>query len=109
MGRGLHQVEQASGNVALMAQLMAGGQHDTALASAARYGTDRWIEEIEAVVERVLRTSVFAGLADARGLARVVCAAFIGLQLYDGIDPTGGAAALETLSRLAALADAIDG
>lgn len=108
VGRELHRTEQASGNVALMAQLMAGGQHDPALAVAARYGMDRWIGEVDAVVERVLRTSVLAELADARGLARVVCAGFIGLELYDGIDPTGGAAALETLSQLAALADAVD-
>lgn len=108
VGRELHEAEQASGNVALMAQLMAGGQHDPALAAAARYGMDRWIGEIETVVERVLRTSVLAGFADARGLARTVCASFIGLELYDGIDPAGGATALETLSQLAVLADAID-
>lgn len=109
VGRDLHETEQASGNVALMAQLMAGGQHDAALAAAARYGMDRWVAEIEPVIARVLRDSVLAGSADVRGLARVVCAGFIGLELYDGVDPDGGVAALETLSQLALLADAIDG
>lgn len=109
VGRQLHEAEQASGNVALMAQLMAGGQHDPALAAAARYGMDRWTAEIETVVARVLRTSVLSGFADAPGLARTVCASFIGLELYDGVDPAGGATALETLTHLAVLADAIDG
>ena len=109
VGRELHAAEQASGNVAIMAQLMAGGQHDTALASAARYGMDRWIAEIEQVVDRVLRSSVLADLAEARGLARAVCASFIGLELYDGVDPDGGTDALDALTRLAVLADAIDG
>lgn len=109
VGRALHAAEQASGNVALMAQLMAGGQHDPRLAAAARYGMDRWIAEIESVVERVLRTSVLADIADARGLARVVCAGFIGLELYDGVDSSGGAAALDALAQLAVVADAIDG
>lgn len=108
-GRELHTAEQAAGNVALMAQLMAGGQHDGALAAAARYGMDRWIAEIETVLDRVLHTSVLADVADVRGLARVVCASFIGLELYDGVDPDGGASALDALTRLAALADAIDG
>lgn len=109
LGRELHAAEQASGNVALMAQLMAGGQHDAQLAAAARYGMDRWIAEVEIAADRVLRGSVLAEICDARGLARVVCASFIGLELYDGIDPAGGAAALDALDRLAVLADAIDG
>lgn len=109
VGRELHTSEQASGNVALMAQLMAGGQHDPNLAAAARYGMTRWVDEIETVIDRVLRTSVFADVSDARDLARMVCAGFIGLELYDGVDTEGGSAALEGLSGLAQLSDAING
>lgn len=107
-GRELHAAEQDAGNVALMSQLMAGGQHDTQLAASARYGMTRWIDEVETVIDRVLRTSVLAEVSDARGLARIVCASFIGLELYDGVDAEGGAAALDALTRLAQLSDAID-
>lgn len=107
-GRELHLPEQASGNVALMSQLMAGGQHDPNLASSARYGMTRWVDEIETVIDRVLRTSVLVDVSDGRGIARVVCASFIGLELYDGVDPEGGTAALDALTQLARLSDAID-
>lgn len=109
VGRELHDTEQAAGNVAAMAQLMAGGQRDPELAAAARYAMDRWIAEVEQVVDRVLRSSVLADVSDARGLSRIVCASFIGLELYDGVDPEGGAAALDALTQLAQLSDAIDG
>lgn len=108
VGRELHETEQAAGNVAVMAQLMAGGQRDPELATAARYAIDRWIAEVEQVVDRVLRSSVLADITQARGLARAVCASFIGLELYDGIDPDGGTAALDALTELTVLADAID-
>lgn len=106
--RRLRTAEQAAGNVALMAQLMAGGQHDAALAAVAGYGMDRWVAEMETVLHRVLRGSVLADVADARGLARIVCAGFIGLDLYDGVDPDGGGTAVDALTRVAALADAVD-
>ncbi|MFC6707806.1 TetR/AcrR family transcriptional regulator [Flexivirga alba] len=107
-GRELHAAEQASGNVALMAQLMAGGQHDPKLAAPARYGMTRWVDEIETVIDRVLRGSLLADVSDARGLSRIVCASFIGLELYDGVDPEGGTAALDALTQLAQVSDAID-
>ncbi|RNI23223.1 TetR/AcrR family transcriptional regulator [Flexivirga caeni] len=109
VGRELHETEQASGNVAVMAQLMAGGQRDPELAAAARYSMDRWVAEVEQVIDRVLESTVLADVAEARGLARAVCASFIGLELYDGVDPDGGAAALDALTQLAVLADTIDG
>lgn len=108
VGRELHDTEQAAGNVAVMAQLMAGGQRDPELAAAARYAMDRWIAEVEQVVDRVLRSSVLADITRARGLARAVCASFIGLELYDGIDPEGGTSALDALTELTLLAEAID-
>ncbi len=42
VGRELHERERAAGNVALMAQLMSGGQHDPVLARAARHALDSW-------------------------------------------------------------------
>lgn len=108
VGRALHEREAELGNVAMMAQLLAGAQQDKTLAGAARYAMDAWVEEIETVLVRVLRGSALAEIADPRGLARAVSAAFVGLQLYDGIDRAGAAAALDALERLGVLVDVVD-
>jgi AcrR family transcriptional regulator len=108
LGRDLHERERDLGNVAMMAQLMSGAQQDDALAAAARYAMRRWTSEIEIVVTRVLRTSPIAELIDAGGFARAVTAGFIGLELYEGVDPEGAAAALDALERLGVLVDVVD-
>ena len=92
----------------MMAQLMSGGQQDPVLAGAAKYAMDRWNAEIEAVVRRVLRASPIADLIDTAGFARAVSAGFIGLELYEGIDPEGAASALDSLERLGLLVDVVD-
>ena len=46
--------------------------------------------------------------ADPVGLARTVSAAFIGLELYEGVDAAAAEAALDTLARLGTLAEVID-
>ncbi len=108
VGRELHQRERASGNVAMMAQLMSGAGHDPVLASAARYAMSVWAAEIEAVVERVLRGSPLAEITDSAGLARAVSASFIGLELYDGVDSEGAAHALDSLERLGVLVEVVN-
>ena len=101
VGRELHQRERAAGNVAMMA----GAGNDPILASAARYAMSRWNAEIEPVVARVLRDSPLAEITDSAGLARAVSASFIGLELYEGIDPEGAANALDSLEGLGVLVD----
>jgi len=108
LGRRLHQRERATGNVALMAQLLSGAQRDTALADAARYSMDRWNREIESVVRRVVRDSALAEIADPAGLARAISAGFIGLELYEGVDAAGAAQALDVLEQFGALVDVMD-
>jgi AcrR family transcriptional regulator len=108
LGRKLHEREQAQGNVAMMAQLMAGAQQDEALAGSARYAMQRWNSEIEAVVERVLRGSPLAELTDAAGVARAISAGFIGLELYDGVDADGASLALDALEQLGLLVEVVD-
>jgi AcrR family transcriptional regulator len=108
VGRDLHEQELASGNVAMMGQLMSGARSDPVLARAARYAMTRWSSEVEAVVRRVLQGNPLADLADSAGLARAVSASFIGLQLYDGVDPDGAAHALAALERLAVLVEVVD-
>lgn len=108
VGRGLHEQERAVGNVAMMAQLMGGAGGDATLASAARYAMNSWCVEIESVLTRLLSDSPLAEIADVAGLARAVSASFIGLQLYDGVDADGAAAALDALERLGVLVEVVN-
>jgi AcrR family transcriptional regulator len=108
LGQEVHARERTTGNVAVMAQLMAGAQRDEVLARAARYALDLWRAEVEAVVRRVLAPSPLADVVDAEGLARAMSAAFIGLELYEGVDPDGATAALAALERLGVLVEVVD-
>ena len=108
LGERLHAREREAGNVALMAQLMAGAQGDEVLAGAARHAMDVWRAEVESVVRRVLAPSPVADVVDAGGLARAISAAFIGLELYDGVDPDGAAAAVAALERLGVLLEVVE-
>jgi AcrR family transcriptional regulator len=108
VGRQLHERERAAGNVAVMAQVMSGAQRDETLAGAARYAMARWIEEIEIVVRRVLRGNPIADVVDPAGIARAISAGFIGLELYEGVDPEGADLALSSLESLGLLVDVMD-
>lgn len=108
VGRELHQRERASGNVAMMAQLMSSAGNDPALARAARYAMTVWVAEIGKVVDRLLGDSPLSEITDTAGVARVVSASFIGIELYDGIDPDGAALAVESLERLAVLVEVVN-
>jgi hypothetical protein len=67
-----------------------------------------WTAEIEQVIARLLVHSPIAELADPAGLARAVSAAFIGLELFEGVDEHGAAMAFTTLEGLAVLAEVVD-
>lgn len=108
VGRDLHERERERGNVAVMAQLMSGAQRDDLLAATARYAMQRWNTEIEAVVRRVLEGNPMSELVDPSGLARAVSASFIGLELYEGVDPDGAHAALDALEQLGVLVAVVD-
>lgn len=109
VGRAVREQERTTGNVAMMAQLMAGARTDPVLADAARYATDAWVAAIEPVVLRVLADSALAEVVDPAGLSRAISASFIGLELYDGVDPEGATAALGVLDGLAEMVAALDG
>jgi len=108
VGRDLHERERAAGNVALMAQLMSGGQHDPVLARAARYAMGTWTAEVEAVVMRVLAGSPLADVTNLAGLAPAITAGFIGLELFEGVDPDAAASALNALERLGVLVEVVN-
>ena len=108
VGRALHEEERELGNVRVLAQLLAGAQVDEKLAAPTADALALWNAEIEATLERVLAGSPFADLADVRGLSRAISAAFIGLELYEGVDPEGAQSALSALEQLAGLLEMVD-
>jgi len=108
LGREIHAEERAAGNVAVLAQFLAGAQADPDLAETTAAALNLWIGGLERTLERLLSGSPVAELAEVEGLARAVAAAFIGLELFEGVDPAGGRAALDALERLAVLAEVVD-
>jgi hypothetical protein len=56
----------------------------------------------------VLPGTPLAGLVDPRGLAQAVAAGFIGLELYDGVDPGAAAGALASLDAIGAMVAAFE-
>jgi AcrR family transcriptional regulator len=103
LGRSLHADERAAGNLAVLAQMLAGGQTDARLAPATADGLGVWVAEIETVLGRILPSTPLAGFVDVGGLARAVAAAFVGLELYEGVDGAGAARAMDALEQLATL------
>ena len=107
-GRQMHQEEKTAGHVAVLGQLLAGAQTHPRLAPATAAGLDLWIVEIERVLTRVLASTPLGEFADAPGLARAVSAAFVGIELYEGVDQQGASAAFAALEHLGALVAALD-
>jgi AcrR family transcriptional regulator len=108
VGRRLHEQERAQGNVMVLAQLLAGAQGDPRLAAPTARALGQWTVQIEATLERVLAGSPVTEVADIPGLARAVSAAFVGLELYEGVDPAGAQRALSALEQLAVLIEVVD-
>ena len=107
-GRELHAEQQARGNVRVLAQMMAGAQGDPQLAEATAAALRLWIGPIRTTLDRLLASSPVADLLDIGGLAEALCAGFIGLELFEGVDPAGADSALATLDRLGTLVEVLD-
>ena len=108
LGRELHAAELEAGSVTALAQVLAGAQSDEGLAAAARDALGQWIAEVERALRRLTAGGPLAELADPAALAQGVAAAFIGIELYEGVNPSGAAAALDTLEQLALLAEVVE-
>jgi len=108
LGRELHTRERGAGNVAVLAQVLAGAQQDRNLAAAAQHALSLWIVEIEATLARLLKGSPIAAVASAEGLARGIAASFIGIELFEGVDPKGAESAIASLEMLGVLVEVVD-
>lgn len=108
VGRDLHAVELREGNVSVLAQMLAAGQHGGKVAETTAAALQMWVDALDKVLERLLAGSPVAEIADVPGLARAVAAAFIGVELYEGVDPEGAERALASLDQLAVLVEVVD-
>ena len=108
LGRELHTRERDAGNVAVLAQVLAGAQQDSNLAAAAQGALSLWIAEVEAALVRLLKGSPIAAVANPEGLARGIAASFIGIELFEGVDPEGAESALAALETMAVLVEVVE-
>jgi AcrR family transcriptional regulator len=108
VGREIHEHERDGGHVALLGQLLAGAPTHAALGPATAAGLSLWITELERVLTRLLAGAPFGEFVDPAGLARVVAASFVGIELYEGVDEAGAHAALDALEHLGALVGALE-
>jgi AcrR family transcriptional regulator len=108
VGLELHGQERAEGNVIVLAQMLAGAQSEPRLAPATAQALDLWIARIETVLRRVLSQSPLGAILDIPGLARSIASAFIGFELYEGVDPAGAGQAMAAIAQLSALIDVVD-
>lgn len=108
IGREIREAERDAGNVVALAQVLAGAQQEERLAVTARDTLGMWISEIESAVTRLTANTPIADVANPAGLAQGVAAAFVGIVLYEGVNPGGASSALDTLEQLAVLSEVIE-
>jgi len=108
LGRAVHAEEHKLGNVSVLAQLLAGAQSDPRLASATADSLRMWTVEIETVLSRLLKDTPVSEVAEVPGLATAISAAFVGLELYEAVDPAGAQQALTAIEQLAVLLEVMD-
>jgi AcrR family transcriptional regulator len=108
VGQRINDEERDAGNVAVMAQLVAGAHLDSTIGACARDCLAQWIAALQPTVAVLLDSGPLRGLVDPHGLVRAISSAFIGLELYESIDPPGASAAVTSLEQLGTLLEAID-
>jgi AcrR family transcriptional regulator len=107
VARGLHAEERANGNLAVLAQLLAGARTHPALAPALRESFTLLADQVSRTLDRLLDGSALEGLVDPAELGRSIAAGFIGIELLDALSPTDDAGLFAALDTLAGLADAV--
>lgn len=104
LARRLHAREAEEGNVAVLAQALAASHSDAALAAVVGEALDLWLEPIEATAQRVLAGTALEGFVSPADVARTVAAAFVGVELFEGVVQVKDHDPWEVLERMAALA-----
>jgi AcrR family transcriptional regulator len=107
VARAIHAEERELGNVTVLAQMLAGAQMDADLAGPTSAALQLWIDEVEATLHRLLDDTALAALVDVPALARAVSAAFVGLELVDGVADDDQLPTLDALAQLAGLVQVV--
>lgn len=107
VGRQVHVTEHAEGNVAVLAQLLAGARGNEVVGAAVADALNLWVVEVDKTLRRVLADSPLLPLVDLGGLARAISAGFVGIELLEGVDAEGAARALASLEQLAVLTETL--
>jgi AcrR family transcriptional regulator len=107
VARRLHHEEHASGNLAVLAQLLAGSRTHPELATILSDNFDLLASEVTSTLERILSGTALDGLLDTHQVARAVSAGFIGIELLDSVSGTDDPALFDTLDSITALVDLI--
>lgn len=109
LARAMHAEERELGNVTVLAQMLAGGQTDAELREPTAAALQLWIDEVERTLQRLLADTPLNELIDVHGFARTVSAAFIGIELMDGISGAEEPSPLDTLDQLVELIESLLG
>lgn len=107
LAREVHEEERRLGNVTVLAQMLAGARVDPALAPATSAAVQLWVDEVTTTLHRLLDGTVLAPVVDVPALARATAAAFVGLELIDGLEPEGELPTLDALEQLAGLVQVV--
>ena len=107
-GQRMNAAERDAGNVKVMAQLLAGGHLDATIGDCARACINQWVDALQPVIERLVKGSPLVGVIDPDGLTRAISSAFIGLELYEGVDADGAESAATSLQQLGTVLEAVE-
>ena len=108
LARQLHDEERQLGNVAVMAQLLAGAHTHPELAPVARANYDLLATEVRDALHRLLSDTALASALSSDHLAQAVSAAFIGIELLPTTDDVDtGQELFDTLGEVARLVDSV--
>jgi AcrR family transcriptional regulator len=107
VARELHAEEHRLGNVTVLAQMLAGARTDPELRGPTAAALRRWIVEVETTLRRLLDGSVLAEVVDVPSLARAISAAFVGIELVDGVEGDEAIPTLDGIAQLAAVVQVV--
>lgn len=105
--RQLHAEERANGNLAMLAQLLAGSRTHPQIGPALNDNFGLLVAEVAGTLERILSGTALEGLLDAPQLARAISAGFIGIELLDTVRADTDPAMFDALDAVTTLVDLV--
>lgn len=105
--RQLHAEERANGNLAMLAQLLAGSRTHPQIGPALNDNFELLVTEVAGTLERILSGTALEGLLDAQQLARAISAGFIGMELLDTVRSDSDPAMFDALDAVTTLVDLV--